>query len=104
MTDMSETNSKSPQSVKLSEITRILQEENFLTPEALPPDITFGQARGIAGRKRTQVMRRLRDLGFVEALPAVGTSTPTPPAVVTVDCYIGWFIEPFVFCKISFSL
>ena len=102
MTDISVTTPTRPDGVKLSEITAILQEEHFLEPERLPSDITFGQARGIAGRKRTQLIRRLRDLGFIEGRPPGDASNPQ--GKINLDCDIIWAGDWYLKCHLSISI
>jgi len=89
MSDQNEVaRTKNPDGVPLSEITTILKEEGLSEVELLPLDITFGQARGIAGRKRTHVMRRLRDIGFSEG--RLGDVRPDAKGTVKIECDIIW--------------
>lgn len=103
---MSETigHRRTPDAVRLSEIATILTEEGFAETEVLSGDLTFGQARGVAGRKRTQLIRRLRDLGFSVVEPDSVSSAESFP--IFVDCDLVW-IPPVFFgvkCKIRIGL
>lgn len=103
MPDQREPTSKNPDGVRFSEIATILEEEGFYTPEVLSPDSTFGQARGLAGRKRTQVMRWLRDLGFVEAHP--GNEAIAAKGTVKISCHVVVIAAvPIVYCSVEIQM
>jgi hypothetical protein len=95
--------SKKTDNIKFSEITAILQEEGFLAPEVLTAQNTFGQARGVAGRKRTKIIKRLTELGFVEAEP--GTGNVAGKQEVTVRCHVLIIgAVPIVYCYVEFTI
>jgi hypothetical protein len=103
MANQPKSTSKNPDAVKFSEITKILEEEGLTSPEVLSPENTFGQARGIAGRKRTRVMKRLGELGFIEAHPGgPGVGAKGTVKIVCHVLVIGGI--PIIYCSVEIEM
>jgi len=104
MSEQTVVSSRNVDSVRIGDITRILKEEGYLEPEPLAPDLTFGQVRGIAGRKYAQVMKRLGDLGFTQS-PRTSDLTTAAGGGVQVDCYFVYVLGiPVLVCHIKISI
>jgi hypothetical protein len=94
---------KNPDVVKLSEINKIIEEEGLLTPQVLSEELTVGQVRGIAGRRRTQVLKRLGELGIPPASGPVGDQLIKVGA--TIKCYFVYIYGvPILICEIVITL